>query len=398
MRLTGLLLIVSVVAAPGCADDTTSARDPCEIERCVTAPPPRCDGTIKTVFQALGTCTADPTGTARCDYPVAQRQDCALLDDKMCQDGQCVAPPVIPCDGVVCNERPAPDCDGLIARIYTATGACDPEIPPAGACVYGFEAALDCSLSGLTCIDGGCVDPKEVPCTPNPCDVPPQGTCNGNVPTSFEPVGTCTEREVDNNPVAECSYQSAPGAQCLAPTPECWLGRCARTLATPTAAGDLVFTEIAKNPASQGDAAEWFELHDPTDAAMRLDGCVISDEGGESFTLEPDLIVAAGGYLVFGSNLDPEPNGGFVPDVRYEGMVLANEADELVLTCAGVVIDRVAWDAAWPALSGRAMSLGASPPTATNNDDAGAWCDAPSRYGDGTNFGSPRRANPPCAR
>jgi hypothetical protein len=383
------------VLSGACSVDPV-AGDPCAIERCVTAPPPLCEGTIKTVFQALGTCTADPTGTARCDYPIAQRQDCALLDGKLCQNGQCVAPTVVPCEGIVCDVRPPPDCDGHVARIYSANGGCDPEIPPAGGCVYGFEAALDCSLSGSVCIDGGCVDPATVPCTPNPCDVPPLGTCSGNIPTSFAPVGTCTEETVDNRPVARCAYEDDAQAPCLAPTPECWLGRCARALAAPSAAGDLVISEISKNPSSQGDDAEWFELYGATDAAMRLDGCLISDEGGESHAIGDDVIVPAGGYLVLGSNLDPRPNGGFVPDYRYDGVILANEADELVLSCGGIQIDRVAWDASWPKLAGRTMSLGGAPPSATANDTASAWCDAPSRYGDGTNLGSPRRANPPC--
>lgn len=384
------------VATASCDDADPAPADPCLSHRCVSAPPPVCDGTIKIVFQALGTCSTDPTGTPRCDYPVAQQQDCALLDGKICQAGQCIDEPVVPCEGVVCNQRPDPDCDGHIARIYAATGACDPAIPPAGACVYGFEAALDCSLSQKACIDGGCVDPADVPCTPNPCDVPPQGTCSGNIPTAFEPIGTCTERTVNNRPVAECGYATAVQPACPAPTGECWLGRCATTLRAPAAAGELVITEVSKNPASAGDEAEWFELFNPTDAALRLDGCTIADEGGESHAIGADVIVPAGGHLVLGSSLDPEPNGGFVPDYRYEGLVLANDRDELVVSCGGLVIERVAWTDAWPRLAGRTMSLGQSPPTAAGNDGPAVWCDAPTRYGDGTNLGSPRRANPPC--
>lgn len=382
-----------VMTAAGCADGDPHATDPCAVERCANAPPPECQGTLKIVYQALGTCSADATGTATCTYPVAQRQDCRDLDGKVCEAGACVAVPVVKCDGVVCATPPAPDCDGTSGRIFGQAGTCDPDRGAAGECVYPVTDTIDCAARGLACRDGGCVDPAEHPCDPNPCDVPPQGTCAGNVPTAPAATGTCTE--VGDDPAASCAYPTAPQAACTGATASCWLGRCAGALRAPRA-GDVVIDEVMKNPTRAGDDAEWLELANVADDALQLDGCTLTDDDGERFTFGADVIVPARGFFVIGSNPDPGANGGFAPDLVAPDLVLANEADELELTCGGALIDRVAWTASWPARTGRAMNLGGTP-SAAANDAAGAWCDAPTRFGDGTNLGSPRRANPACS-
>lgn len=391
----GLALGACALIAAGC-DDAGAPADPCADTRCTTAPPPTCEGTVKTVFQALGSCRVDPTGVALCDYPVAQRQDCAQLGNKICQAGQCVDRAIVPCEGVVCDDRPAPDCAGDVARIFKSTGTCNPATPPAGACEYGIEATLDCASSGLVCRAGGCVDATSTPCDPNPCDVAPLGSCSGNVPTSVAAIGTCTPKTVGEVVSAECRYATTEGAACSGATPECYLGVCARTLEAPDQPGELVITEVMKNPTAAGDESEWIELYNPSDAARRLDGCTLSDDGGESHTLAAGVTVPARGYIVLGRSGDRAANGGFVPDYVYAGFTLGNTADEIVVTCGGAVIDRLQWTDQWPSWAGASMSLGRSPPDATSNDFRGAWCDAPARYGDGTNLGSPRRVNPAC--
>jgi len=395
----GVGVALVVLYGSACADQLAQD-DSCAANPCITAPPPQCSGTIKTVFQALGTCTPDPSGASICDYPIAQQQDCALLGDKICTSGQCVKKPddvLVPCGGVTCAERPAADCDGQTARIYQSIGTCNPDKPVGAQCEYEVEALLDCTETGFACREGGCINPALHPCDPNPCNIPPQGSCAGNTPTSVTQIGTCTEKTVDNRPVAQCAYPTSPAAACQAPTVECYVGRCARTLELPDAAGDLLINEVMKNPASQGDEAEWFELFNPNDAALQLDGCVVSDDGGESFTIGADVVIAAKGFLVFGSSVDPKPNGGFIPDYLYATFVLGNNADEITIRCDAVIIDRVLWTDQWPSGTGRSMTLGTGETaTASGNDFLGAWCDASTPYGDGTNLGSPRRANPAC--
>lgn len=384
-------LLACLATLGACADGEPHATDPCAIERCASAPPPECQGTIKLVYQALGTCSADATGTATCTYPIAQRQDCRDLDGKVCQAGACVAVPVVKCDGVVCVSPPPPDCDGTVGRIYGQNGSCDPDRGPTGECVYPITDVLDCAARGLACRDGGCIDPADHPCDPNPCDVPPQGTCSGNVPSAPAATGTCTEVTVGRDLAASCAYPLTDQPGCAGATASCWAGRCAGALRAPRA-NELVIDEVMKNPTRAGDDAEWLELANVSDDALVLDGCTLSDDDGERFTIGSDVIVPARGFFVIGSNADPVANGGFAPDLVAPDMVLANEADELELACGDVVIDRIQWDASWPARVGRAMSLGAL----GANDAPTAWCDAPSRYGDGTNLGSPRRANPAC--
>ncbi|MFO0751524.1 MAG: lamin tail domain-containing protein, partial [Myxococcota bacterium] len=351
-----------MAALAACSDGGTV--DPCLDVRCVTAPPPTCDGDLKVVYHAVGSCSSDATGATHCDYPLAQRQSCAELGGKVCKDGQCVAPEVVPCAGVTCLTPPPPDCDGNTAQIYAASGSCDPNVGENGACVYPIDATLDCTPSHKVCRVGACVDPSSTPCDPNPCDVPPQGSCSGNVPDVPVALGQCTA----GTSGAECAFQTTSGTACVGATPECRFGRCAAGLGAPTAAGDLVISEVMKNPNLAGDQSEWFELYNATDLALELDGCTVSDDGGDLWTApDADLFVPAGGYVVLGKSDVRADNGGFVPDATYDGVTLANSADELVITCGGTVIDRLAWATDWPTGTGRAMSLDPSKLDAADN-------------------------------
>lgn len=397
--VVGVGLAVAVAAGGACADEVGSD-GPCRAVTCINPPPPECDGDVKVSRSAVGQCV-EVDGVALCDYGQPVRQSCADLG-KLCQDGQCVAEVVEPCKGVTCFTRPAPDCDGAIARIYAASGACNPAIPPAGACEYAVTDTLDCELSGKQCRGGACVDPADFPCDPNPCDVPPQGTCAGSVPTAVADTGTCTAigRE------ARCAY--APVARAACPAGQaCYLGRCSTGLAAaPALAGDLVINEIMANPASADDAGEWLELYNPGPLARTLDGCVLSDDGTDSHTIAPaggsTLVIPAGGWVVLARSADAEDNGApGLPDYVYGSgdgaFILANSDDEVILTCGGVMIDRVAYTAeGWPRQAGAAMSLRTTSLSAAANDVASAWCDAPTAYGTKVQKGSPRRANPPC--
>ncbi len=57
-----------------------------------------------------------------------------------------------------------------------------------------------------------------------------------------------------------------------------------------------------------GRASDWIELHNPTDADVRLAGWSIGDqaEPAEASPLHPDLVVEAGGYLVLWADSSPE--------------------------------------------------------------------------------------------
>ena len=385
------------LALVGCADEAT---DQCANVQCVSAPAPECDGTTKVVYVAIGTCATNPTGAVICDYPVAQRQDCAALGGKICQAGQCkdkVPDPVVPCEGVTCIDPPAPDCDGQVARIYKSQGTCNPATLPAGACEYGTQATLDCGAQGMICRRGGCIVPGSTPCDPNPCDVPPLGTCDGQVPSQSAATGTCAVAAGK----AVCTYTTTAGAACTGLTSDCRGGVCGAATAPPAAAGDLVFDELLINPVAAGDEGEWVELWNPSTTARVLDGCVLRDDGDDTYTVPggvetATVVVPAHGYLVLGRSADAVTSGGVVPDLVYSGITLANTADELELVCGGIVIDRVAWSDGWPSGTGLALSLDPGHANAASNDAPTAWCLASTLYGDQTNRGTPRRPNPSC--
>jgi len=174
-------------------------------------------------------------------------------------------------------------------------------------------------------------------------------------------------------------------------------------LGTPGGANDclvvappLVINEIMQNPSAVGDSdGEWFEIHNPTGAAVDIDGWTIRDDGSDTHLIDNGgpLLVPAGGYLVLGNNTDSSTNGGVTVDYSYNGgFFLSNGADELILEDGDLTeVDRVEWDGgpAFPDPNGASMSL--IDPALDNNVGAN-WCTASTPYGDG-DLGTPGGAN-----
>ena len=80
----------------------------------------------------------------------------------------------------------------------------------------------------------------------------------------------------------------------------------------PAADGDLIITEIHRNPsvASIEHEHEWFEIYNPTADSILLDGLVIADNT-DSYTVPASgLTVDPGGYAIIAYNLEPGQNGG----------------------------------------------------------------------------------------
>jgi hypothetical protein len=79
----------------------------------------------------------------------------------------------------------------------------------------------------------------------------------------------------------------------------------------------LVINEIMQNPDAVGDdAGEWFEIYNPTGAAVDIDGWTIRDDGIDNHLINNGgpLLVPAGGYVVLGNNADSGTNGGVTVD------------------------------------------------------------------------------------
>ncbi len=169
---------------------------------------------------------------------------------------------------------------------------------------------------------------------------------------------------------------------------------------TANAAGDIVITEIMQNPGAVGDnQGEYFEIFNATDAAIDVNGWVISDAGSDTHTIANGgpLTIAPGGYLVLGRNADVSTNGGVSVDYQYADFFLANGDDEVILTDAsGVIIDRVDYDGGpmFPDPNGASMELvnGLTGDLSLANDLGSNWQTSSSVFGAGDS-GTPGAAN-----
>jgi hypothetical protein len=191
--------------------------------------------------------------------------------------------------------------------------------------------------------------------------------------------------------VGDLGTPGAPNDDC-APPPPTGLG------VDDLLPGDLVITEILQDPAAVLDSSgEWFEVLNTTGLDVELEGLVVADDGGSSFTVSSSLLVAAGERVLFGANVDPLLNGGAPVAYDFGAFSLSNSDDELELRAGAIVVDRVAWTgvAPWPDPNGASMSLDPSATDAIANDDPLAWCEATTPFGDGDR-GTPGEANEPC--
>ncbi len=162
--------------------------------------------------------------------------------------------------------------------------------------------------------------------------------------------------------------------------------------------GDLVITEIMQNPMAVLDTAgEYIEVYNASLVEINMKDMVISDDDGESHTITSDILVAPGSYVVLARNEDMNINGGYSADYDYSDFQLANTSDEIILTCQGTVIDRVAYDngATFPDPNGASMQLDPGSIDAIANDDGANWCTSTALYGVG-DLGTPGNANTSC--
>ncbi|MCB9798506.1 thrombospondin type 3 repeat-containing protein [Candidatus Nomurabacteria bacterium] len=132
-----------IECAFGCTDGVCDPEpDPCEDIVCDSPPEPVCEGDSLVSFGGQSECN-----DGECSYSTVVRQ-CAFG----CEDGACLGEPD-PCEGVVCEEPPAPRCSGDDLLTF-GNGQCID-----GACQY----SPNLEHCGFGCSDGVC-NPD-----PNPC-------------------------------------------------------------------------------------------------------------------------------------------------------------------------------------------------------------------------------------
>jgi hypothetical protein len=164
-------------------------------------------------------------------------------------------------------------------------------------------------------------------------------------------------------------------------------------------AGELLITEIMKDPAAMADSSgEWFELYNSSAATIELEGLIVYDLGGEDWLIEESLELEAGGYAV----LARTSAATSAADLVWSGFQLVNSADEIVLATYGSdgtdgdVIHQVAYDDVdWPDVAGASMSLDPDLMDATSAADPTSWCAGQSAFDSG-DLGTPGAANDDC--
>ena len=168
--------------------------------------------------------------------------------------------------------------------------------------------------------------------------------------------------------------------------------------------GDVVITEIMKDPSFVSDAAgEWFELYNPTTKTRNIAGWRLLDLGSNKHTIDNGgnlLLIGPGQRLVLGIDADPALNGGVQVDYEYSSFTLGNSADSILLVARnGVLVDQVDYDDGifWPDTPGTALNLDPAAMDALLNDDPVNWCDATTQISaTNTDHGTPGTANDVC--
>lgn len=109
--------------------------------------------------------------------------------------------------------------------------------------------------------------------------------------------------------------------------------------------GELIISEVMANPAAVSDTnGEWFELYNPTDSSIDLNGLNFYDSGSNSHTINEVLLIEASSYMVLGRNNDTGVNGGMAVDYVYSNFTLGNSRDDIFIDSMGVQVAAVSYD------------------------------------------------------
>nr|MBA3453471.1 lamin tail domain-containing protein [Deltaproteobacteria bacterium] len=191
----------------------------------------------------------------------------------------------------------------------------------------------------------------------------------------------------------------AANAQCGGTTAGmCDDGGTLRAIVKP-AAGQLVITEFLANPANVPpftDAQrEWFEITNAGTTSFDLNELGLARTGGTptviaSTTCKP---VAAGGYALFARSNDPSVNA-MLPTVDATfAFNLVDTNGNIEVRDGATILDVVTYTSV---TSGLSRSLDPDQTTDIANDMAANFCSGVGGYGDMSNMGSPKAANPQC--
>ena len=309
---------------------------------------------------------------------------------------------------------------GWVMVASLALGGCfSPSFEP---CALECGAARSCPPELMCLSDGMChADEDEALCTTSQVDAAPPDAAM-SVADAGPLVPDAAEGEPDAAPdldaaVPRCGNGSIDGdedcdddnrngsdgcsAMCTVEDGFVCVG--APSTCRPQArAGDLVITEIMKNPDRVSDAnGEWFEVHSIAGEAIDLQGVTFESNIAESFEVDRSLPVEPDRAVVFGANDDPDQNGGAAVDFDYDqpAFQLGNSSDRIrIFDEDGAPIDDVTYtDIDFPDPDGASLSLDPSSYEADDNDLGASWCEGSEQFGGNfSDLGSPGEKNPIC--
>ncbi len=163
--------------------------------------------------------------------------------------------------------------------------------------------------------------------------------------------------------------------------------------------GELLITEIMKDPAAMGDSSgEWLELYNPSGSSFDLQGLVLRDDGSERWVIDEVLVLEPGDFAVIARS----GSATAATDLVWSGYQLANTQDEVILATYGSdgsdgdIIHEVWYDDTdWPDVAGASLSLDPEAFEVEASDDPSNWCAGQSAYDSGDR-GTPGSMNDDC--
>ncbi len=147
---------------------------------------------------------------------------------------------------------------------------------------------------------------------------------------------------------------------------------------TPTSHGDLVISEIMiDTTAVNENVGQYFEIYNPNSTPFTVLGCIISDDDTDIHEIAEDVVIEPGAFATLAVSAAAVPNPDYVYNLPSLTFFLDENADEVILTCNGTLIDEVAYDTSFPNLPGASMNLDPDALDADANDFGNNWCNTP---------------------
>jgi len=189
----------------------------------------------------------------------------------------------------------------------------------------------------------------------------------------------------------------AAALACLLPLAACEISNKDDTGTDLSCWDSLVISEVMYEPdAVAADDGEYFEVYNTGGSSCDLEGLGISRNESQNHTVGETTMVAAGAYAVLAKG---EALGDVTTvDYVYGGSISLTDETRLCLKDVDLELelDCVSYNSTWelPA-RGHSLSLVPEHLDATDNDDAGNWCQSEVDLGNG-DYGSPGEDGPSC--